>query len=163
MRRALVRFEEHLGSLLLAAMLAVMTLQVFTRYVLNDPFSWTEEALRYLYVYLVFFGASAAISDRSHVGISFLVHKLPPAARLGVAMMMNLLILGFLANLIYWGIRATQRNWTIPLMTIEIPYAVVYVVVPVTAALMAIRTVLVMREDWRRADARDDDAQRSVI
>ena len=55
-----------------------------------------------------------------------------------------------LANLFYWGIRATLRQLNIPLVVLDIPYAWVYVVVPVTALLMTVRTLAVMGEDVRR-------------
>jgi len=59
-------------------------------------------------------------------------------------------VLFVLANLFYWGIRATLRQLNIPLVVLDIPYAWVYVVVPVTALLMTVRTLAVMREDVRR-------------
>src|SRR5687768_12575279 len=107
LRRFVLGFEANVASVLLAVMLVVMTLQVFTRYVLNDPFDWTEEALRYLYVFVVFFGASAAISDRSHVSISFLVEMLPRNAQIAVAVANNVLVIAFLGFLLHTGITAT--------------------------------------------------------
>jgi len=62
----------------------------------------------------------------------------------------NLCVLFVLANLFYWGIRATLRQLNIPLVVLDIPYAWVYVIVPVTALLMTVRTLVVMREDVRR-------------
>jgi TRAP-type C4-dicarboxylate transport system permease small subunit len=153
MGRWLRRGEENLAALCMAGLLATLALQVFTRYVLNDPFAWTEEASRYLYVYIVFLGSSTAISDRSHVAIGFLVAALPRPLQWAVSFAINLLILFLLANLVWWGWVATVRQWTIPLMVLEIPYAWVYGIVPATAVLMTIRTVAVMHEDWR--DFRD--------
>ena len=66
MRQFFPKFEENLAALFMGGLLFTLLLQVFTRYVLNDPLSWTEEVARYLYVYIVFLGASAAISDRTH-------------------------------------------------------------------------------------------------
>jgi len=149
MRRWLWRGEENLAALCMAALLITLGLQVFTRYVLNDPFAWTEEASRYLYVYIVFLGASAAVSDRSHVAIGFLVAALPRPMQWAVSFAINLLILFLLGNLVWWGWVATVRNWTIPLMVLEIPYAWVYGIVPLTAAAMTIRTLIVMHEDWQ--------------
>ena len=104
---------------------------------------------------MVFLGSSAAVTERSHVAIDFLVLKLPRAGRLAVALLVNVLVLFVLANLIYWGIRATLRKLDIPLVVLDIPYAWVYVVVPVTAVLMTVRTLVVMREDVRRYRAGD--------
>jgi len=149
-KRFFLRFEENLAALCLGGLLLTLFLQVFTRFIVRDPLSWTEEAARYLYVYVVFFGSSAAVSERSHVAIDFFVLRLPRVARLAVAILVNLCVLFVLANLFYWGIRATLRQLNIPLVVLDIPYAWVYVVVPATALLMTVRTLAVMSEDVRR-------------
>ena len=149
-KRFFLRFEENLAALCLGGLLVTLFLQVFTRFIVRDPLSWTEEVARYLYVYVVFLGSSAAVSDRSHVAIDFFVLRLPRAGRLAVALLVNLCVLFVLANLFYWGIRATLRQLNIPLVVLDIPYAWVYVVVPVTALLMTVRTAAVMGEDVRR-------------
>ena len=64
------RFEDNLAALLLGVLLAAMCWQVLTRYAFGAPSDWTEEASRYLYVYVVFLGTSAGISSRSHVSIA---------------------------------------------------------------------------------------------
>jgi TRAP-type C4-dicarboxylate transport system permease small subunit len=79
-RRWLANGEENLAAILLAMLLVAMGWQVFTRYALGAPSDWTEEAARYLYVYVVFLGTSAGISSRSHVSIAFFVERLPPFA-----------------------------------------------------------------------------------
>jgi TRAP-type C4-dicarboxylate transport system permease small subunit len=149
-KRFFLRFEENLAAICLGGLLLTLFLQVFTRFIVRDPLSWTEEVARYLYVYVVFLGSSAAVSERSHVAIDFLILRLPRWARLAVALLVNLAVLFVLANLFYWGIRATLRQFNIPLVVLDIPYAWVYVVVPVTALLMTVRTLVVMGEDVRR-------------
>jgi TRAP-type C4-dicarboxylate transport system permease small subunit len=65
-------------------------------------------------------------------------------------------VLFVLANLFYWGIRATLRQLNIPLVVLDIPYAWVYVIVPLTALLMTVRTLAVMNGDvnrYRHGDA----------
>ena len=149
MRSFLLKFEENLAALLMGGLLFTLFLQVFTRYVLNDPLSWTEEVARYVYVYIVFLGASAAISDRTHVGIDYFAKALPVRMQWGLSVGVNLLVLSALALLAYWGWRASMRQWNMPLVVLDIPYTWVYLVVPVTAVLMTIRTIVVMGEDWR--------------
>lgn len=75
---ALERFEDVLAKLeygvtvpLFLVMLAVMLLQVFFRYVLAMPLSWSEELARYLFVACTFFGAAIATKEREHVEINF--------------------------------------------------------------------------------------------
>ena len=148
MRRFFLKFEENLAACLMGVLLLVLFLQVFTRYVLDDPLSWTEEAARYIYVYIVFLGASAAISDRTHVGIDYFAKALPVRAQWALSVAVNLLVLCALALLAYWGWRAAMRQWNLPLVVLDIPYTWVYVVVPVTAVLMSLRTIALMREDY---------------
>jgi len=150
MKAFFLRFEENLAACFMGGLLLTLFLQVFTRYVLNDPFAWTEEVARYVYVYIVFLGSSAAIADRTHVGIDFVVKALPRRAQWAIAFVVNLLILFVLANLIYWGYRSAIRQLQNPLSVLNVPYTWVYAIVPITAVLMTIRTVVVMREDWAR-------------
>lgn len=163
LRRFVLDFETNLASVLLGVMLVVMTLQVFTRYVLNDPFGWTEEVLRYLYVFVVFLGSSAAISDRSHVSISFLVEKLPRNGQIAVAVANNLLIIVFLGFLFYWGVKAAESNHVIPLMTVDLMYSVVYAIVPITAVTMTLRTLVIMYDDVVHKHAAVDELPKTVI
>jgi len=149
LRQALLKFEENVAALCMGGLLATLFLQVFTRYVLNDPLSWTEEVARYLYVYIVFLGASAAISDRSHVGIDYFAKALPVRTQWLLSVAVNLLILAALALLVYWGWRAAMRQWNLPLMVLDIPYTWVYVIIPITAVLMSLRMLVLMREDYR--------------
>jgi TRAP-type transport system small permease protein len=157
-RAFLWRFEENVAIALLAALLAVLAAQVFTRYVLGNALDWTEEVARYLYVYVVFFGSSAAIQDRGHVSIAMLVNRLPRRAQLATALFVNAAILVALAFLVWWGTRATIRMLDILTITLEVPFAYVYVVVPFTCLLMSWRTILQMREDvslYRQGQAAD--------
>jgi len=149
LRRTLASFEEDAAAALMAALLVVLGLQVFTRYVLGSPLSWTEEVARHLFIWMVFFGASAAIRDGTHVSIDLLVTRFPPRVRAAIAIMNALLMLFFLANVLYWGIKAVDRMWSLPTATLEIPIGLVYAVLPISAVLMIVRTVGRLRMDLR--------------
>ena len=45
-------------SLVMTVMLVVVTLQVWYRFVLNDPLAWSEELARYLFVWSSFIGSA---------------------------------------------------------------------------------------------------------
>lgn len=146
-RHWLDNFEDEVASLLMMAITVILILQICTRYFLGDPLSWTEEVSRHLFVWLVFFGASGAIRDRSHIAVDLVNARLQPRARLVVMLGSHVLVLFFLANLLYWGALAVGRMWHIATATLEIPFGLVYTVFPITATLMIVRTLVQMRED----------------
>ena len=95
-RYLLDNFEDEVASLLMMAITVILILQVCTRYFLGDPLSWTEEVSRHLFVWLVFFGASGAIRDRSHIAVDVVSEHLSLRMRLIIMLGSNLLVLFFL-------------------------------------------------------------------
>jgi len=146
-RHWLDNFEDEVASFLMMAITVIIILQICTRYFLGDPLSWTEEVSRHLFVWLVFFGASGAIRDRSHIAVDLVDAHLVPRFRLVVMLGSNVLVLFFLINMLYWGARAVGRMWSLSTATLEIPFGLVYTVFPITAALMIIRTIAQIHED----------------
>lgn len=51
-------------------------LQVFTRYVLNNPLPWSEEAARYLSMWAMFLGAVTVTSRHGHLCVDLVDHYL---------------------------------------------------------------------------------------
>lgn len=159
----LPRIEEGVAILLGVLLFVTVLWQVFTRYVLNDPSGMSEELARYLYIGVVFLGAAAAVGDRSHVGIPFVVEKLPRQARLGVSLAMQTLVLGFCAGMVWWGWRAAMMVWDLPTEAMEIPTGLVLAIVPVSMAFAGVRVMLGMAEDvaaYRRGEVLETSAGR---
>lgn len=163
MRLVLRHFEEAVSVGLGVLLFAVLIWQVATRYLLGDPSAYTEEAARYLYVGVVFFGAAAAVRDRSHIGMPFLAERVAPGLRLGIGLLTQALTIGFCLAVTVWGFRAAAREWDLPSMAMEIPTGLVLGIVPVCTGLMAIRTLGCMAQDvaaWRRGEVLTASAAR---
>jgi TRAP-type transport system small permease protein len=66
---------------IMAVLLAIMVVMVFTnvvlRYAFNSGISVTEELSRWLFVWMTFAGAIVAVREHGHLGTDFLVGKLP--------------------------------------------------------------------------------------
>jgi len=58
--RTLARTADLIAGATLATIVGVNLLAVFMRYVMLDSISWSEEAIRYLSVWMTFMGAAAA-------------------------------------------------------------------------------------------------------
>lgn len=75
------RARDAICVLLLVAMVLLIGLQVFYRYVLNDPLSWPEEIARNAFVWLVALGTVKLFRDRSNYVIDFFFLMLPERPR----------------------------------------------------------------------------------
>jgi len=60
-------------------------IQVFTRFLLPQSPSWTEEASRVLFIYAVSFAAGLALKDRQYVYLDILYNRLAPKAQKGLS------------------------------------------------------------------------------
>ncbi|MCT7377098.1 TRAP transporter small permease [Chelativorans salis] len=75
------KFAEIVAVGLLTAMFASFLLQVFTRYVINQPLGWTSEACVILYIWAVFWTSAFLLEEREHITFSMLSDALSPRPR----------------------------------------------------------------------------------
>lgn len=61
LRKIINNIEEIITVPLMAALLAVLTWQIGTRWLLNDPSLWSEELARLLFMYMCLVGCAIAI------------------------------------------------------------------------------------------------------
>lgn len=130
-------------ALLLAAMVVVIAAQVWYRFILNDPLSWSEEAGRYLFVWITFLGAAAGVRYQVHLGIDLPERLLSPTACRVVVVSVNLIIQAFLLVIIFWGFKilGVVQYQTSPSMNISMRYP--YLAVPVGSIFMLINSLRV--------------------
>jgi len=87
------RVAELISALLFAAMLAAFLIQVFTRYVLDDPASWTLEVCSITYVWIVFFASAVIVDQRQHITFDMLYKSVDPRRQRVFAIITSAVIL----------------------------------------------------------------------
>ena len=91
---------------LIAALMAVMVVlvfgNVFMRYALNSGFTLSEELSRWLFVWMTFLGAVAALRENGHLGTDMLVGRLGPMGK-RICMGLSLVLMLFCDWLIFKG------------------------------------------------------------
>jgi len=73
------------------AMFAAFLLQVFTRYVLNDPVAWTQEFVLIMYIWIVFWCGAFLLKEREHITFDMFFLALPPRQRRILAIILTAL------------------------------------------------------------------------
>jgi len=72
---------EGMAAAMLAAMFLTFLLQIFSRYVLAEPFGWTLELCLMLWLWMVFFGNAVVVRPDEHVTFDVLYHAVRPGTR----------------------------------------------------------------------------------
>jgi TRAP-type C4-dicarboxylate transport system permease small subunit len=131
-------------ALLMAGMVVIISAQVWYRFILNDPLSWSEEAGRYLFVWISFMGAAAGVRYQIHLGIDLMDKLLSPGAYRWVVVLVNLIIQIFLLMIVYWGFKILGiiQFQESPSMHISMRYP--YMAVPVGGIFMLINSLRIM-------------------
>ncbi len=138
---------------LFSAMVAVTTLGVFFRYVLNDALPWAEEADRYLFIWLSFVGASITMRYKGHIAVDLLLRYAPPRWRHGLVLAAQAAVLVFLATVFLASLPVIELTSETRATATDIPLSWVYLAAPTGCILIGIETLRLMARE--RAEARE--------
>lgn len=130
---------EHIATWLFILFFVMVILQIFYRFVLNMPLTWSEEAARYLNLWSVLLGAALAVKHKDHLRVDLIdvmVKKWRYRAQVGfyffTTAISMLLVLSFLSG----SLQMTQDRWSVPLTMLPLPQGVVYLALLVSSLLM---------------------------
>lgn len=133
---------------LFMAILGTMVLQIFFRYVLSTPLTWTEELARYLYIWACWLGAPVAMRRGNHVVIAVLFNRLPRRPGMIVGLMTQATGIFFLLMLAFQGTLLALRSHTVRAITLPIPWSMIYVAAPISALLMIVESIEALRKTF---------------
>ena len=97
----LEQITKHITALLVLGMSVIVLAQVWTRYVTHSPLPWSEEAARYLMIWLAFLAASRAFRQDRHIGMNIFINALPGKIKKWAWFFSRLLLAGILGFIIY--------------------------------------------------------------
>jgi TRAP-type C4-dicarboxylate transport system permease small subunit len=124
--------------------------QFFTRYVLNNSASWTEEIARYLLIGTVFVGAAIGVVKNNHIQVDLLYRYLPRKMARGLAMVVDVLRIAFCATMVVLTAQMMEKLSNMNMTIIDVPMNVLYGVCLFGLAMMTLRSIGVARVHWRR-------------
>jgi len=134
------QFEEITAGTLLVLMSLATAANIVARYFFNHPLEWAEEFSRYTFIWVVFLGAAVCTKEGRHIIINGLVLALPVRLRAFLQVLVDAIVLGLMAILVYYGWLLTAFT-TQPTSTLKVPLSVVYVVVPLSALSIGLRSL----------------------
>jgi TRAP-type C4-dicarboxylate transport system permease small subunit len=156
-------------ELAVAAVMAVLVLdvlwQVFTRFILLDPSSWTEELARYLLIWVGLLGAAYAAGRRMHLALDLLPSKLTGVSQKRLEIFIELCAFGFaLFALVIGGVRLVMVTLVLGQTSaaLQLPIGIVYLVVPLSGILIMFYSACHIIEVLTAQDGQSTERARGV-
>lgn len=123
--------------------------QVFSRYILANPSSFTDELARYLMIWVGVLGAAYVAGKGNHVAITYFSEKLNPVNLKRVQIIIDLTILSFaILGMFIGGVRLVYITLVLEQLSpaLKIPLGVVYAVIPLSGLLIIFYKVLDLKK-----------------
>ena len=120
---------------LLAAAASVGFYQVLTRFVLSQPATWSETAVRTMLIWMSYLGMAGAIRIGALVSVDVLYRACRGRARRQLEAMITIMTLVLLVILVWFGIDLAYRVRFQILAGLEIPVTWAYAAIPVGSAV----------------------------
>lgn len=146
------KLTKSITKILEVVLIALMSLividvswQIFTRFILKDPSSYTEELAGFLLIWIGLLGASYALYTKAHLGIDILMTKVKDAQRRFVEIIIYVIVLLFAFFIpVVGGIKLVNLTFDLKQVSaaMGIPMGYVYLVLPLTGILMMYYSVV---------------------
>ena len=106
---AIERVSLFVSVLFGGSMVVIVIAGVIARYAMRNPFAWTEEASRFLMIWMVLIGMSVVTRNRENLCVEFLVIKLPVILQRIIKFINEVLVMGFLYILVVEGLQMALK------------------------------------------------------
>jgi len=133
------KFLANILIVLMSIMVLDVTWQVFTRFILRHPSSFTEELANFLLIWIGLLGASYALRTKAHLGIDVLTFHLQGMKRYIIDIIVYSCVFSFaLFVMVIGGFRLVSLtynlNQTSAALGIKMSY--IYLVIPLSGVLI---------------------------
>jgi len=134
-RRFFGQLVEHVSVALVVALGIVVFLQVFNRYVLKAPLTWSEELAMLLFQWVAFLGSAVGVKRMSHFGIDVIVKRMPVSLQGRIRVIVPLLMGGVAFIMVLEGLRLLQFTRNEMYTALRLSHAWAYAAIPVSGLL----------------------------
>lgn len=138
-------FGRHLAGILLLIMVAIVLMQVFARFILNSPLDWSDEASRFLMIYMTYLCLPFVYLINRNISMTFITEMLENKAK---RLFYALILFGHSASILVFSIWI-WFGWnffkTGSVMADSLPISM-YVIYAVPPVMMMVTTVFALQK-----------------
>ena len=142
--------EAATACIILVIIVLVGAAQIFFRYVLKSSLIWSEELMRYMFVWLSFITASIAVREHKHISVDFVTTYMPAKVNRVFYIISRILMLAYFYFMIPAGIELCIKTAHAKSTILPITWNYVYAALPVGMVLMLISMLSVFAGDLKQ-------------
>jgi len=131
-----VKGEVFLANALLVVIVALVFAAGILRW-FDHPLVWSVDLAQLLFVWVSFLGADLALRKRAHIGIDYLVRRLPRRTNVILDIILSLVAIAFLLAMVKLGYELTMLNRERIYGDSGISYGFVTIAVPAGCLLLS--------------------------
>jgi TRAP-type C4-dicarboxylate transport system permease small subunit len=144
---------EYLLIALMCLICLIVLWQVFTRFILNDPSSFTEELSRYLLIWISLLGGAYITGKKINLAIDLLPAALKSPAANWLHITIHIIIFLFAATVMVYGgmdlvflnIKLNQQS-----AALQINMAYIYTIVPLSGSIICFYSVVHIMQEIKK-------------
>jgi len=148
MMQAIFRLDQIVGLVLrviaiscLLILMFILGVNVLSRVTGLFSMGWYDEIIELCFAWMVFFGAAELWRENQHFRIDWLYYALPRTKRRIHTAAISLVNIFFLGFLLFEGWNLTERSSALSPI-IGFPVAILYVCIPISAAIMLLYAII---------------------
>ena len=139
LKLAVDRVIAAFSVIVMIALVVCVVWQVFSRYVLTQPSTLTDELARFLMIWVGLLGAAYTVGAQRHLSIDLLFMSINKRKQALLSLFINLLIFSFAGSVIVTGgIKLINKTLATVQVSaaMQIPMGYVYIILPLSGAVM---------------------------
>ncbi len=146
--KILGKIDKFLMVILASSATILAFVNVVARYTFGTSLVWAGELTTYLFIWMTLFGASYGFEIGMHMSFDAIVKALPAKLCKTVTIFSLLIVLSYLLLLTVWGVNLVRFDFMTKQVSIDlqIPFWIIYLVVPITMATASWRVFLRLLE-----------------
>lgn len=132
------RLTQGLAIAMATVMVVCLLLQIFFRYALSSPLTWTEELAVLMFAWIIMLMGSLGVREDFHVRLTLLLDRISVSARLWVERVTLAAILGFGVLLAIAGYDYVEGTLGVVSAAIGFPIEALHMAAPVCGVLIVL-------------------------
>ncbi len=143
------KFEENMDKVMRFFMaMAMLSLvvggfwQVFTRWVLNNPSTFTEEFMRYMLIWSAMIGSAYCFYKDQHLALDLFSKKAKGNAKIALTVFIEVCIVSFVIYVFVYGGARLAMSATNASPVMQIPFTVLYSILPISGIFIVFARII---------------------